>query len=73
MFKKDQKVDPFKSKVVPSGGSSFGPFIVANLLKRFQVEADFTSNSCDWNFKLFEALIANSVLVFVTLMRFRRS
>jgi len=26
---------------------SFGRFIVANLLKRlFQVEADFTSNSC---------------------------
>ena len=38
VFKKDQKVDPFKSKVVPSGGSSFGPFIVANLLKRFKLK-----------------------------------
>ncbi len=53
-----------KSKVVPPGGSSFGPFIVANLLKRlFQVEADLTSNSCDWNLELFEALIANAVFL----------
>ena len=58
VFKKDQKVDPLKSKVVPPGGSSFGPFIVGNLLKRFKLKLDFTSNSCDWNFKLFEALIA---------------
>jgi hypothetical protein len=37
---------------------------VANLLKRlFQVEADLTSNSCEWKLELFEALIANSVLV----------
>jgi len=43
-------VDLLKSKVVPPGGSSFGPFIVANVLKRlFQAEADLTSNSCDWN------------------------
>ena len=52
-LKRGQKVDPLKSKVVPPGGSSFGPFIVANLLKRlFQVEADLTSNSCDWNLEL---------------------
>ena len=49
--KRGQKVDPLKSKVVPPGGSSFGPFfgtfIVANLLKRlFQVEADLISSSC---------------------------
>ena len=29
-----RKWTPLKSKVVPPGGSSFGPFIVANLLKR---------------------------------------
>ena len=49
--KRGQKVDPLKSKVVPPGGSSFGPFFgtftVANLLKRlFQVEADLISSSC---------------------------
>ena len=72
MFKKGVgKWTPLKSKVVPPGGSSFGPFIVANLLKCFfQVEVDFTSNSCGWNLELFEALVANSVLVCVTLMRF---
>ena len=44
-----RKWTPLKSEVVPPGGSSFGPFIVANLLKRlFQVEADLTSNSCEW-------------------------
>ena len=63
-LKRGQKVDPLKSKAVPPGGSSFGPFIVANMLKRlFQVEADLTSNSCEWKLELFEALIANSVLV----------
>ena len=41
---------------MPPGGSSCGPFIVANLLKRlFQVEADLTSNSCEWKLELFEA------------------
>ena len=55
--KRGQKVDPLKSKVVPAGGSSFGPFfgtfIVANLLKRlFQVEADLISSSCGWNLEL---------------------
>ena len=58
--KRGQKVDPLKSKVVPPGGSSFGPFfgtfIVANLLKRlFQVEADLISSSCGWNLELWEA------------------
>ena len=34
-------------------GPVFGPFIVANLLQRlFQVEADLTSNSCEWNLEL---------------------
>ena len=45
-LKRGQKVDPLKSKVVPPGGSSFGLFIVANLLRRlFQVEADLTESS----------------------------
>ena len=73
-FKRGQKVARLKSKVVPPGGSSFGPFgpfNVANLLRRlFQVEADLTSNSCGWNLELFEALIANSMLACVTLMCF---
>ena len=48
-----RKWTPLKSKVVPPGGSSFGPFIVANMLKRlFQVEADLTSNSCEWKLEL---------------------
>ena len=58
-LKRGQKVDP-------PGGSSFGPFIVANLLKRlFQVEADLTSNSCDWNLELGRPLFAR--LLFLTL------
>ena len=66
--KRGQKVDPLKSKLVPPGGSSFGPFfgtfIVANLLKRlFQVEADLISSSCGWNLELFEALIANLLVI----------
>ena len=44
---------PLKSKVVPPGGSSFGPFIVANLLRLFQVEDDLTSNSCEWKLELY--------------------
>ena len=61
-----RKWTPLKSKVVPPGGSSFGPFIVANLLKRlFQVEADLTSNSCDWNLELGRPLFAR--LLFLTL------
>ena len=39
LLKRGQKVDPLEIKSGPPGGSSFGPFIVANLLKRlFQVE-----------------------------------
>ena len=73
--KRGQKVARLKSKVVPPWRvqfwSLFGPFNVANLLRRlFQVEADLTSNSCGWNLELFEALIANSMLVCVTLMCF---
>ena len=61
--KRGQKVDPLKSKVVPPGGSSFGPFfgtfIVANLLKRlFQVEADLISSSCGWNLELGRPIFA---------------
>ena len=59
-------MDPLKSKVVPLGGSSFGPFIVANRLKRlFQDEADLTSNSCDWNLELGKPIFAR--LLFLTL------
>ena len=61
--KRGQKVDPLKLKVVPPGGSSFGPFfgtfIVANLLKRlFQVEADLISSSCGWNLELGRPIFA---------------
>ena len=48
---------PLKSKVVPPGGSSFGPFIVANLLRLFQVEDDLTSNSCEWKLELYLWLV----------------
>ena len=64
-LKRGQKVDPLKSKVVP-WRVQFWPFIVANLLKRlFQVEADLTSNSCDWNLELGRPLFAR--LLFLTL------
>ena len=37
---------------------------MANWLKRlFQYEVDLTSNSCDWNLELFEALVANAVFL----------
>ena len=66
IYKGVRKWTPLKSKVVPPGGSSFGPFIVANLLKRlFQVEADLTSNGCDWNLELGRPLFAR--LLFLTL------
>ena len=65
VFKKGQKVDPLEIKTVPPGGSSFGPFIVANLLKHlFQAEADFTNNSSDWNLELGRPVFAR--LLFVT-------
>ena len=41
-----------KSKVVPPGGSSFGPFCGKFVERLFQVEADLTSNSCGWNLEL---------------------
>ena len=74
-LKGGQKVDPLEIKNCPPWRvqfwSLFGPFIVANLLKRlFQVEANLTSNSCGWNLELFEALIGNPMLVCVTLMCF---
>ena len=58
--KRGQKVDPLEIKSGPPWRvqfwSLFGPFNVANLLRRlFQVEADLTSNSCGWNLELFEA------------------
>ena len=66
--KRGQKVDPLKSKVVPPGGSSFGPFfgtfIVANLLKRlFQVEADLISSSCGWNLELGRPIFARPLFL----------
>ena len=58
-----QKVDPLKSKVVPPGESSFGPFIVANLLKHlFQVEVDLTSS--EWKLELWRPIFAH--LLFLT-------
>ena len=63
--KRGQKVARLKSKVVPPGGSNFGPFNVANLLRRlFQVEADLTSNSCGWNLELGRPIFAR--LLFLT-------
>jgi hypothetical protein len=60
-----RKWTPLKSKVV-TPGPFFGTFIAANLLKRlFQVEADLTSNSCDWNLELGRPLFAR--LLFLTL------
>ena len=45
--------------------SLFGPFNVANLLRRlFQVEADLTSNSCGWNLELGRPIFAR--LLFLT-------
>ena len=74
-FKKGSESGPLEIKSGPSWRvqfwSLFVPLIVANLLRRlFQVEVDLTSNSCSWNLELFEALIANSMLVCVTLMCF---
>ena len=66
--KRGQKVARLKSKVVPPGvqfWSLFGPFNVANLLRRlFQVEADLTSNSCGWNLELGRPIFAR--LLFLT-------
>ena len=67
--KRGQKVDPLEIKSGPPWRvqfwSLFGPFIVANLLKRlFQVEADLTSNSCGWNLELGRPIFAR--LLFLT-------
>ena len=61
--KRGQKVHPLEIKNGPPWRvqfwSLFGPFIVANLLKRlFQVEADLTSNSCGWNLELGRPIFA---------------
>ena len=53
-FKKGSESGPLEIKSGPPWRvqfwSLFGPFNVANLLRRlFQVEADLTSNSCGWN------------------------
>ena len=65
-LKRGQKVDPLKSKVVgPPWRVQFWPFIVANLLKRlFQVDADLTSNSCEWKLELGRPIFAR--LLFLT-------
>ena len=65
VFKKGSESGPLEIKSGPPGGSRFGPFIVANLLKCFfQVEVDFTSNSCGWNLELGRPIFAR--LLFVT-------
>jgi len=54
-FKKGSESDPHQkwSPWRVQFGSLFGPFNVANLLRRlFQVEDDLTSNSCGWNLEL---------------------
>ena len=64
-FKKGSESGPLEIKSGPPGGSSFGPFNVANLLRRlFQVEADLTSNSCGWNLELGRPIFAR--LLFLT-------
>ena len=58
-LKRGRKVDPVEIKSGAPGGSSFGPFIAANLLKRlFQVEADLTSNSCESKLELGRPIFA---------------
>ena len=55
-------MDPLEIKSGLPGGSSFGSFIVANLLKRlFQVEPDLTSN-CEWKLELGRLIFARLVL-----------
>ena len=57
----NQKWSPLEGPVLVL----FGPFIVANLLKRlFQVETDLTSNSCGWNLELGRPIFAR--LLFLT-------
>ena len=68
-LKRGQKVDPLEIKSGPPWRvqfwSLFGPFIVANLLRRlFQVETDLTSNSCGWNLELGRPISAR--LLFLT-------
>ena len=63
--KRGQKVDPLGPPWSVQFWSLFGPFIVANLLKRlFQVETDLTSNSCGWNLELGRPIFAR--LLFLT-------
>ena len=65
-LKRGQKVDPLEIKSGPPGGSSFGPFGVANMLKRlFQVEADLTNNSCEWKLELGRAIFCAPAFSYV--------
>ena len=62
-FKKGSESGPLEIKSGPPWRvqfwSLFGPFNVANLLRRlFQVEADLTSNSCGWNLELGRPIFA---------------
>ena len=68
-FKKGSESGPLEIKSGPPWRvqfwSLFGPFNVANLLRRlFQVEADLTSNSCGWNLELGRLIFAR--LLFLT-------
>ena len=68
-FKKGSESGPLEIKSGPPWRvqfwSLFGPFNVANLLRRlFQVEADLTSNSCGWNLELGRPIFAR--LLFLT-------
>ena len=65
-FKKGSESGPLEIKSGPPWRvqfwSLFGPFNVANLLRRlFQVEADLTSNSSGWNLELYVICECKSV------------
>ena len=74
-FKKGSESGPLEIKSGPPWRvqfwSLFGPFNVANLLRRlFQVEADLTSNSCGWNLELGRPIFAR--LLFLTFLRSKK-
>ena len=66
-----QKWTLLGSKVVPPGGSAFGPFILSDVLKlcrllcaqNVKLEATLTHSIRGRNLELFEALVANSWLL----------
>ena len=65
-LKRGQKVDPLEIKSGPPWRVQFWPLHCGKSVEAlFQVEADLTSNSCDWNLELGRPLFAR--LLFLTL------